>query len=193
MEIRRIAIDELKPAPYNPRRSLTPECRRYRKLQRSIREFDLVQPLVWNEQTGHVVAGNQRLQILRDDGVGEVDVVVVSLPLTREKALNIALNNTAVGGEWETSQLLELLEELHRCDDIDSTLTGFDDDELRSLTLAPVDTSLPDELDSTDTGRVVVRFDVAVDHWDAVKADLDPLVAAHRLHLHVKHPRERSE
>ncbi|MEX1232837.1 MAG: ParB N-terminal domain-containing protein [Planctomycetaceae bacterium] len=187
MEIRRLSLTALKPAPYNPRVPLTPKSSRYKKLKRSIREFDLVQPIVWNERTGHVVGGNQRLQILRDEGVAEVDVVVVSLTLAREKALNIALNNAQIGSEWDTPKLLELLDELHGLDDLDATLTGFDDDELKSLSLAPVDDFIPDDADPTPNDNVVVRFEVAVDDWEAVRADLDELVAAHRLRLHVKH------
>ncbi|MEX0728110.1 MAG: ParB N-terminal domain-containing protein [Planctomycetaceae bacterium] len=188
MEIRRLSLTALKPAPYNPRVPLTPKSPRYKKLQRSIREFDLVQPIVWNERTGHVVGGNQRLQILRDEGIAEVDVVVVSLSLAREKALNVALNNAQIGSEWDTPKLLELLDELHGLDDLDATLTGFDDDELKSLSLVPVDNFIPEDADPTPNDNVVVRFEVAVDDWEAVRADLDELVAAHRLRLHVKHP-----
>ena len=98
MNIKRISLDELKPAPYNPRISLKAGMPGYERLARSLDEFDLVQPIVWNEQTGHIVSGHQRLQILKDRGHTETDVVVVSLPLEREKALNITLNNSQVVG-----------------------------------------------------------------------------------------------
>lgn len=187
MQLRRLSIDELLPAPYNPRVALVKGSPRYKKLLRSIREFDLVQPIVWNRRTRHVVGGNQRLQILRDEGCTEVDVAVVDLSLAREKALNVALNNTNVGSTWDTPKLLELLDDLKTFDDIDATLTGFDDAELKSLTLTPVDDFVPEDLESTPHNTVVVRFEIPAEEWEVVRRDLDPLVAKHRLWLHVKH------
>ena len=103
IDLRRIPIEQLHPAPYNPRVPLEPGSPGYRRLERSIDEFDLVQPIVWNEETGHVMSGHQRLEILRRRGVREIDVAVVSLSLDREKALNITLNNRQVGSDWDTS------------------------------------------------------------------------------------------
>src|SRR5262245_15086272 len=75
-KIRSLPIDELKPAPYNPRTELRPGSPAYRKLAASLREFGLVEPLVWNELSGHVVGGHARLRILREMGVKEVIVSV---------------------------------------------------------------------------------------------------------------------
>src|SRR5438552_3967959 len=61
LEIRRLPVAELNPAPYNPRRALKPTDPAYRKLEASLREFGLVEPLVWNETTGYVVGGHARL------------------------------------------------------------------------------------------------------------------------------------
>src|SRR4051812_17445573 len=55
MNIQSIPVDQLHPAPYNPRKPLKPGMPGYRRLERSLREFGLVQPLVWNKTTGHVV------------------------------------------------------------------------------------------------------------------------------------------
>src|SRR5690349_11529684 len=105
MQIQRLSISQLTPAPYNPRVTLKPGDKRYATLARSLAEFDLVQPLVWNERTGHLVGGHQRLEILKHQGETEVDCVVVDLPLEREKALNVALNNAEVAGDWEPVKL----------------------------------------------------------------------------------------
>lgn len=52
-------ITDLKPAPYNPRLDLQPGDPDYEKLKRSIQEFGLVEPIVFNERTGYVVGGHQ--------------------------------------------------------------------------------------------------------------------------------------
>src|SRR5207237_3899263 len=93
MELRTLPTASLTPAPYNPRQRLRPRDPAYRKLEASLREFGLVEPLVWNERTGHVVGGHARLEILRGLGVREVHVSVVRLSPAREKALNVVLNN----------------------------------------------------------------------------------------------------
>ena len=87
LEIRVLPIDQLVPAPYNPRRVLSPKSPAYRKLAASLKEFGLVEPLVWNELTGHVVGGHMRLRVLRELGTTEVPVSVVRLTDAREKEI----------------------------------------------------------------------------------------------------------
>jgi ParB-like chromosome segregation protein Spo0J len=187
MNIQRIAIEELRPAPYNPRKGLKPGMPGYRRLERSLREFDLVQPLVWNRATGHVVSGHQRLEILKSKGVKEVDVVVVDLPLPKEKALNIALNNPLVGGEWEGAKLVDLVRELERSAEADVGWTGFDDDALRDLLLAPAGASPDGDEDASESEMVRVTLEVPAGSWESLRAELDPLVAEHGVRVHVRH------
>ncbi len=52
MDIRKIPVEKINPAPYNPRIDLQPGDEEYERLKRSIREFGYVEPLVWNERTG---------------------------------------------------------------------------------------------------------------------------------------------
>ncbi|MGH7128401.1 MAG: ParB N-terminal domain-containing protein [Planctomycetaceae bacterium] len=188
MNIQTLPIDTLRPAPYNPRVPLRPGSAAYRRLERSIDEFDLVQPIVWNELTGHVVAGHQRLEILKVRGITEVPAVVVSLSIEREKALNVALNNANVGSDWDADRLLGLLGELSALPEFDATLTGFDADELNELLLAPAAElpQEPDEPDENETVRVTIEIDP--DEWDSVRPDLDEFIADHNLTAHVRMP-----
>jgi len=121
-------LDDLFPAEYNPRKALKAGDAEYEKLKRSITEFGLVEPLIWNERRSRLVGGHQRLTVLRDMGVTEVDVSVVDLDEGREKALNVALNKIA--GDWDEKALAELLKTLDG--DLQS-LSGFDDVELDDL------------------------------------------------------------
>ncbi|MGG3737208.1 site-specific DNA-methyltransferase [Aeribacillus pallidus] len=123
-------IEDLVPAPYNPRLDLQPGDPDYEKLKRSIQTFGLVEPIVFNERTGYVVGGHQRLKVLKDLGWTEVPVSVVDLDSDKEKALNVALNK--IEGDWDNFKLKELLEELDT-GAFDVTLTGFDEDEIEDL------------------------------------------------------------
>ena len=96
MNIELIDTRKIKPAIYNPRKDLQPGDPEYAKLQRSLEEFDCVEPLVWNKRTGNLVGGHQRLKILLARGDKQVQCSVVDLPLEKEKALNLALNKMFV-------------------------------------------------------------------------------------------------
>lgn len=131
MNIQSVSIDRINPAPYNPRLDLQPGDPLYKKIERSVDEFGLVEPLVWNQRTGNLVGGHQRLKVLKSRGVTEVQVVVVDLPLDKEKGLNLALNKAQ--GDWDEQKLAELLSELVKMPDFDLGITGFDLDETNDL------------------------------------------------------------
>jgi DNA modification methylase len=131
MEIRKISVSMINPAPYHPKVELQPGDPEYEKLKRSIEEFGYVEPLVWNERTGNLVGGHQRYKILvNEQGATEVEVSVVDLDETREKALNLALNK--IDGDWDLPKLRDLMSELKECD-FDLSLTGFDSADLDEL------------------------------------------------------------
>ena len=121
---------ELLPAEYNPRKDLKPGDSEYEKLKRSIEQFGYVEPVIWNKTTGRVVGGHQRLKVLIDMGITEVDCVVVELSEEKEKALNIALNK--ISGEWDKEKLALLITDLQGAD-FDVSLTGFEPAELDDL------------------------------------------------------------
>ena len=130
MLIEKIATERLIPADYNPRKDLKPGDPEYEKLKRSLEEFGYVEPIIWNKTTGRVVGGHQRLKVLLDMGITEVDCVVVELPEDKEKALNIALNK--ISGEWDKDKLALVIADLQGAA-FDVSLTGFDPAELDDL------------------------------------------------------------
>lgn len=129
MVIKTLKATELKAANYNPRKDLQPEDEDYQKLRRSIEEFGYVEPIIWNEKTGTVVGGHQRLKVLIEQGVQEVECVVVNLEEKDEKILNVLLNK--VKGRWDIGKLTDLLQELDETGDLEST--GYENWELQSL------------------------------------------------------------
>ncbi len=116
MQIQRVPVSKIKPAPYNPRVDLQPGDPKYESLKRGIEQFGCVEPLVWNARSGNLVGGHQRFKILQEQGAKEVDVSVVDLPEEQEKALNIALNK--LDGEWDDAKLAALLDELTTLNEI---------------------------------------------------------------------------
>ena len=176
MRIERLPLTDLAAAPYNPRVALEPGMPGYERLKRSLDEFELVQPPVWNRRTGHLVGGHQRVALLRERGVQAVDCVVVDLDEPRERALNVALNNDRVGGEWDTPRLLEVLDGLRAEDGVDETLTGFSEADLSDLLLAPAPVEPPEP--EPESGAVEVSLDVPGERWPEVRTWVDALLAA---------------
>jgi len=161
MDLRRIAIGKLKPAPYNPRVEFKPGDPVFEQLRRSVETFGVVEPIVWNRRTGHVVGGHQRLAVMAALGHTHADVVVVNLTPQREKALNLALNK--IVGAWDEEKLAALLGELGRIPDFDLGLTGFDEGEITELLARAADATGPlgddasfDPSAALDTGRPAV-------------------------------------
>ena len=180
-ELRILPIERLIPAPYNPRKALKPTEKAYRKLEASIREFGLVEPLIWNERTGHVVGGHARLSILKAMKVREVPVSVVRLTDAREKALNVVLNNQEAQGRYDTSALADLLDELDDLPELD--LTGFDAKSRATLRLAPLAGIA--ELEPL-TSDVAVTLEMSEETYAKLRERLDALVAEFDLVSHVQ-------
>jgi DNA modification methylase len=142
MLVKTLPITALAPADYNPRKNLKPGDKEYDKLKRSLTEFGYVEPVIYNETTGRVVGGHQRLKVLADLGYTDVDCVVVELDATREKALNIALNK--ISGEWDETKLALLIADLD-ASDFDVELTGFDDADIQAMIGSLDDTDVADD------------------------------------------------
>lgn len=108
MKIKRMALAELTPADYNPR---TISAAARKGLEHSIERFGMVQPIIYNSRTGNVVGGHRRLDILLDRGDTHSQIVVVDLPEDEEKALNLALNNPGIAGQF-TADVAEIIQQL---------------------------------------------------------------------------------
>ena len=137
--VQRMALSDLSPAPYNPRRISEDALA---GLQASLGRFGLVQPPIFNERTGHLVGGHQRVKAALSLGETECDVVVVDIDPGEERALNVALNSPHIAGEF-TDDLQGLLGEI---EDFDAGL--FTELRLDELLLPVATDGLVDEDDA---------------------------------------------
>jgi len=128
-----VPIAQLALSPYNPR---TISRDALARLTRSYARFGCVKPIVVNRRTGRVVAGHQGVRAAKRAGLTELPVVHVDLDESAEKALNVALNNPNLAGEWDFPRLADVLRDLEGAD-FDLTLTGFDPSQIAELMPAP--------------------------------------------------------
>lgn len=132
MALRRVPVSMLNLAAYNPRKDLKPGDKAYEALKKSMERFGDVEPIVWNERSGHVVGGHQRLKIkMAEFHAQSADVVVVNLADKEEKALNLALNK--IKGDWDIKLLKTVLDDITSDEDFDFEVTGFDSAEMSEL------------------------------------------------------------
>lgn len=167
MQIERKKISDLNRAAYNPRIDLIPGDSEYESLRRSISTYGLLIPVIWNKRTNNVVGGHQRLTVLENEGETEVDVSVVDLNPIQERQLNVALNK--IEGGWDEEKLGALLEELGD----DATLTGFNQQEIDSLT-NDIDSLIDESTVDEELQAIEELFNVSLT-FD--KADQDELNA----------------
>jgi len=129
MEFKKLPIDNLIPASYNPRKKLKPGDSEFEKIKNSITEFGYVDPVIINKDYT-VIGGHQRISVLKTLGYTEIDCVVIDIDKTKEKALNIALNK--ISGEWNKELLADLIMDLQSLD-YDLGFTGFEPPEIDQL------------------------------------------------------------
>lgn len=116
-------------AAYNPRR-ISPEA--MDKLRASLREFGPAEPVVVNLRTGNLVGGHQRVEAARLEGWETLPVTVVDLPLAREMALNVALNNPGLQGEFVDEDLAAVFRMI-AAEGEQAGLTGFTEAEMAAI------------------------------------------------------------
>ena len=128
LAVEHISVDALRADPANPRRISDDVLE---ALTRSLTEFGFVQPVIARRTDQVVIAGHQRLVAARRAGHTTVPVIFVDLSTERARLLGLALNRIA--GTWDEQLLARLLAELNATPDIDLRVSGFADDELRTL------------------------------------------------------------
>ena len=147
MEITKMKLGELKIAPYNPR--VMPKDVMDR-LEKSIEKFGYIEPVIVNKRNNVVVGGNQRVAAMRRKTHKDqmIEVVVVDLDESHEKALNMALNK--IVGNWDEPKISQLLKAIEQGDKDLLDVTGFSEQEIKDMSLFDGDLERPNFDDLVD-------------------------------------------
>ncbi|MGA2514232.1 MAG: site-specific DNA-methyltransferase [Candidatus Limnocylindrales bacterium] len=128
LTVEQVGIDQLRPDPRNPRRISEEELD---ALERSLRQWGFVQPIVARREDGVVVGGHQRLVAARRLGLTSVPVIWLDLTPEQARLLGLALNR--ISGSWDEQLLARLLADLQATPDLDLSLSGFGEHEITDL------------------------------------------------------------
>jgi DNA modification methylase len=123
-----VPIDDLRPDPANPRRISEDELD---ALERSLRQFGFVQPVLARREDRTIIGGHQRLVAARRLGLTSVPVTWLDISVEQARLLGLALNK--ISGSWDEQLLARLLADLQSMPDLDLTLSGFGEDEVKDL------------------------------------------------------------
>jgi ParB-like chromosome segregation protein Spo0J len=123
-----VPIDDLRPDPANPRRISQDELD---ALERNLRQFGFVQPVLARREDRTVIGGHQRLVAAHRLGLTSVPVTWLDVTVEQARLLGLALNK--ISGSWDEQLLARLLADLHAAPDVDLTLSGFGEDEIGDL------------------------------------------------------------
>jgi ParB-like chromosome segregation protein Spo0J len=145
LAITQVPIGELRPDPANPRRISDDELD---SLTKSIWQFGLVDPIIARRENKTVIGGHQRLIAARRLGLKQVPVVFLDLSPEQARLLNLGLNR--IGSTWDQELLAQLLAELKEVPDVDLSLTGFNEDELKKYLKGLESREKRDRLESFD-------------------------------------------
>lgn len=113
-----VPLDEVKEWPDNPRSGdLT-------ALRESINKNGFYGCVIVQRSTGFVIAGNHRMQALREMGEDQIPVLYVDVDDTEAARLALADNRTSDLAFYDDEQLFALLDHLVNVDSLDGT--GYD-------------------------------------------------------------------
>lgn len=149
MKIEKIKLTDLVPANYNPRQISKEEKK---KLENSINNFGIVEPILINLSNNRIIGGHQRFDVLFDQHLldnniyAEVNLLRLNESYgwvfpdndknleseDMEKALNLVLNR--VSGDWNEEKLHQVFNDLQESGFNQMGLTGFDNSEITGFT-----------------------------------------------------------
>lgn len=104
-------VVKLSDAIPNPKNSRIIEPEALNGLKASIKRFGLVELIVWNKRTKHIVGGHQRFAVLSQEGVMEAPMIVVDMSPEEEQAASLTLNNPMIEGEFD-DPIMELMRQV---------------------------------------------------------------------------------
>jgi DNA modification methylase len=128
LSVEEVPIDDLRPDPANPRRISEDELD---ALERSLRQFGFVQPVLARRDDRTVIGGHQRLVAARRLGLTSVPVTWLDVTVEQARLLGLALNR--ISGSWDEQLLARLLGDLQATPELDLSLSGFGQDEIGDL------------------------------------------------------------
>jgi ParB-like nuclease domain len=122
MEVQKVTLTELNPYPNNPRKG------NIDLIAESLETYGQYKPITVNKRNNEILAGNHTFQAAQKLGWNDIAVTYVDVDEATAAKIVAIDNKTSDMGGYDTTKLLELLDELP-----DLVATGYTDDDVDSL------------------------------------------------------------
>lgn len=164
--IETVELERLRPWDKNPRKNHAVAA-----IERSIKEFGYLAPIIVQKGTYRILAGHGRLAALKKRGVRKVPVMVADLSDEKADLFTLTDNKLAELGQWDDAALSQLVGELE-AKHADLGLAGFERSEIDDLlddaeaegSLKDVDVKPPPKMTWVLVGIPTVRYgEIAAD------------------------------
>ncbi|MBT61223.1 MAG: hypothetical protein CMA63_06720 [Euryarchaeota archaeon] len=159
MDVESIDLAALVHDPRNPR---THDESNLSAIRSSLDEHGQVEPIVVQKSSKMIIAGNGRVEAMRELGWSFAECVVLDVDDAEARALSIRLNRTAELAGWDDDVLAQHFSELHTLSRFDLSSFGFSDSDLSEM----ID-SLAESVDQIEEEPSVEQ--------PSAEADQDPL------------------
>lgn len=145
MLIKTVKFTEIVPDDFNARKTLTQDDVKFQRIKTSLEVDGYLEPVVFNEKTGHIVDGHLRVSVMQYMGKTEAEMSIVNLTDHDEKLLHLRLNR--IRGRWDYDVLEKILAEFTLDE---ALLTGFGSEELAVMLAEADDWNMDDYDDDFD-------------------------------------------
>jgi hypothetical protein len=157
-------LTKFRPIPGNPRKWTASQLGH---LKASILRHGVYQPMVANEETGHIVAGNMRWEALRKLGVKKAPFLIGTLTADEEAIICANANNRRAQGRWKREDARAWVADIEKRDRSIAVQLGLDG----------IIQEIQDEEAVAAAGaddKKHVEFDAGKEKWGKLKVKLPP-------------------
>ena len=122
MEIKEVALINLKPYPNNPRKG------NIDLIAKSLETYGQYKPITINKRTNEILAGNHTFQAAKKLGWATIQATYIDVDANTAAKIVLIDNKTSDSGGYDDTKLLGLLDSLG-----DLSATGYTDKDLKEL------------------------------------------------------------
>jgi len=131
LRMKRVALDSLTPDPDNAAEH--PEDN-VEAILASLQEFGQIDPLIVQQSTRKIIAGNARYAVMLSMGWTHANIIEIDIDDERAAALGLVHNRTGRLARWNAAKVLELVANLEAFRPELAKVVGFESDLLAKLT-----------------------------------------------------------
>jgi len=173
-EITTVSIDLIEPHPENPR------IGDIEAIKKSLKANKQFQPILVQESSGFIIAGNHTYKAAVELGWTEVDVAYIDVDDAKAKAIMLAANKTADLGSYDERLLAQLISDITFEEEALLEGTGYSSDEIDDLLAASmVDIPLEEPGEGVDVAAAMLDRIMPTDDdedYDDIDDESDDLI-----------------